>query len=308
VLEDGSELPFSTSYDEDDPPPLHVVFLSRSSAQATALGNGHWTAAPDPLVSAVDGFHLRALLKASPDVAAEVVVAPEYGCLDHTLEFAGSPGRDGTAGGPGPDVTVRMGLLSSPFAERLIVAEVTVERARPWYALADAVRVPPSDWLLVAALGGRGSRGEDGSAGLAGAPGAAGCPGGAGGAGGAGLDGGPGGDGGAGGHITVIVPEDEPFLAGLVDARVEGGPGGPGGRGGKGGPGGAGGAVAGDARRCSAGPRGPAGPDGRAGPEGRLGRPGPRPQVITVPAASVFGTRPRAELEALLTYHEGAQR
>jgi hypothetical protein len=29
--------------------------------------------------------------------------------------------------------------------------------------------------------------------------------------------------------------------------------------------------------------------------------------VITVPAASVFGSRPRPELQALLTYHEGAR-
>jgi len=308
ILDDGAEIPFATSYDKDNPPALHVVFLSRYSEQAAALGNGNWTAAPDPLLSALDGFRLRALLRAKPTVSTEVVVAPEYGCLDHALEFVGRPGRDGAAGGPGPNVTVRMGLLSSPFVERLIVAEVTVEQAMPFYVLADAVIVPPSDWLLVAALGGRGSRGPDGSTGIAGVQGAPGCPGGPGGAGGAGLDGGPGGDGGSGGHVTVIAPQEDPFLAGLVDARTDGGPGGPGGRAGKGGPGGPGGAVQGDARRCSTGSRGPAGPDGRVGPEGRPGQPGPRPQVITVPAASVFGARPRQELQALLTHHEGAQR
>ncbi len=308
ILDDGAEIPFATSYDEDAPPDLHVVFLSRYSRQATALGDGEWTADPDPLVSAVDGFRLRALLRAKPDVSVEVVVAPEYECLDHQLEFVGPPGRDGVAGAPGPNVTVRVGLVSSPFVSRLIVAEVTVEQAVPLYVLADAEFVPPSDWLRVAALGGRGGRGATGVRGAAGAAGVAGCPGGAGGAGGAGGDGEPGADGGTGGHVTVIAPEETPFLAGLVDARVAGGPGGPGGRPGEGGPGGPGGAVQGDARRCSAGVKGPAGPEGKAGPEGRPGRPGPRPQIITVPAASVFGARPRAELQALLTFDAGANR
>ena len=308
ILDDGAELPFATSYDEDAPPDLHVVFLSRYSAQATALGGGDWAASPDALVSAVEGFHLRALLKAKPSVSAEVVVVPEYGCLDHELEFVGPPGRDGMAGGPGPNVTVRVGLVSSPFVERLIVAEVAVEDAVPLYMLADADLVPPSDWLRVAALGGRGGRGVPGTQGVEGAQGAPGCPGGPGGAGGAGGDGEPGGDGGTGGHVSVIAPEEIPFLAGLVDARVAGGPGGPGGRPGAGGVGGPGGAVQGDVRRCSAGVKGRAGPDGRSGPEGRPGRPGPRPQVITVPAASVFGARPRVELQTLLTYDAGANR
>jgi hypothetical protein len=308
ILDDGAELPFATSYDEDAPPDLHVVFLSRYSAQATALGNGEWTADPDPLVSAVEGFRLRALLKAKPSVSAEVVVAPTYQCVDHELEFVGFPGRDGLAGGPGPNITVRAGVVSSPFARRLLVAEVTVEDAVPLYVLADADAVPPSDWLRVAAVGGRGGRGAHGAQGAAGSAGVPGCPGGPGGAGGAGGDGEPGADGGTGGHVTVIVPEEVPFLAGLVDAHVEGGPGGPGGRAGAGGSGGAGGAVQGDARRCSAGVQGPAGPEGKAGPAGRPGRPGPRPQIITVPAGSVFGARPRAALQALLAHDAGANR
>jgi hypothetical protein len=308
ILEDGAEIPFASSYDEDAPPDLHVVFLSRYSAQATALGDGEWTASPDPLVSAVEGFRLRALLKAKPSVSAEVVVAPEYSCLDHEMEFVGTAGRDGVAGAPGPNVTVRVGLVTSPFVRRLIVAEVTVEDAFPLYVLADAEVVPPSDWLRVAAVGGRGGRGVAGATGAAGPAGAPGCPGGTGGAGGAGGDGGPGADGGTGGHVTVIAPEEVPFLAGLVEAIVAGGPGGPGGRAGSGGPGGAGGAAEGDSRRCSAGVKGPDGPEGKAGPPGRAGRPGPRPQIITVPAASVFGARPRVELQALLAYDAGANR
>jgi hypothetical protein len=306
LLDDGSELPFATSYDEDHPPALHVVFLSRHAEAATPLGNGNWSASPDPLTSATDGFRLRALVRAKPDVRAEAVVAPEYSCLDHTLVFSGTGGHDGGAGGPGPSVTVRVGLLSSPFVDRLIVAEVSVERAPPVYLLADAEAVPPSDWLQVAAVGGRGGRGTEGSRGPRGVAGRPGCPGGSGGAGGAGGHGGPGGDGGTGGHVAVIVPEDEPFLAGLVEVRTGGGPGGAGGRPGKGGAGGDGGAAQGDPRRCQAGTAGANGPDGRPGPDGRAGPSGPRPQVITVPATSVFGARPRAELQALLDHHAGA--
>jgi hypothetical protein len=308
VLDDGSEIPFATSYDEDHPPALHVVFLSRYSPAATALENGNWAAAVDPLISAMEGFPLRALLRAKPAVIAETTVAPRYECLPHVLEFVGRGGDNGEAGGPGPNVTVRLGLLSSPFVERLIVGEVTVEQAPPLYVFADAALVPPADWLRVGAFGGPGSRGADGRAGTKGATGAPGCPGGPGGAGGAGGNGGPGGSGGTGGHVTVIVPEEDPFLAGLVDARTAGGPRGPGGRAGKGGAGGDGGPAQGDTRRCNPGARGPDGPSGRPGPEGEPGRPGPRPQVITVPGTSVFGGRPRPELQALLNYHAGESR
>jgi hypothetical protein len=308
VLDDGAEIPFATSYDEDNPPPLHVVFLSRYSDQATALGNGNWAADPDPLVSVVVGFRLRALLRAKPDIRVEEVVAPHYACLDHEFVFAGAGGDQGGGGAPGPNVTVRLGLLSSPFVERLIVAELTVEQASPLYVLADAEQEPPADWLRVAAVGGPGGRGTDGRQGARGARGAPGCPGGPGGAGGAGGDGGPGGDGGSGGHVTVVAPQEEPFLAGLVDARTDGGPPGPGGRAGKGGAGGAGGPAEGDARRCEAGTPGANGRAGRPGPDGRPGRPGSMLQVITVPAASVFGARPRPDLQALMLYHAGEHR
>jgi hypothetical protein len=308
VLDDGAELPFATRYDEKHPPALHVAFLTRYSPSARALENGNWDAADDPLLSAIDGFRLRAFLRAKPGVIAETVVAPEYGCLSHAFGFEGEGGSRGGSGGPGPDVTVRLALAQSPFVRRLLVAEITVAAAPPFYLLADADLIPPADWLVVTARGGRGGRGTDGSAGAKGAAGQAGCPGSPGGAGGAGGNGGAGGAGGPGGHVTVIVAESDPFLAGLVDARSEGGRGGDGGRAGKGGPGGDGGAAQGDPRRCSAGAHGANGPDGRAGPEGRGGERGQRPQVITVPAASVFGSRVRPELDALLTYHQGDDR
>jgi len=308
LLDDGPEIPFATRYDEKHPPALHVLFLTRYSSAARALENGSWATADDPLLSALEGFRLRAILRAKPSVMAEVAVAPEYGCLNHVLGFEGQAGDRAAWGGPGPDVTVRLALATSPFVRRLLVAEITVAAAPPFYLLADADAVPPADWLVVAARGGRGGRGNDGSAGTKGVAGQPGCPGAPGGAGGAGGNGGAGGAGGPGGHVTVIVADTDPFLAGLVDARSEGGPGGDGGRAGKGGAGGEGGAAQGDPRRCSAGPRGANGPDGRPGPDGPRGERSQRSQVITVPLASVFGSRMRPELDALLTYHQGDDR
>ncbi len=308
VLDDGAEVPFATRFDEKHPPPLHVTFLTRYSPSARALENGNWDTADDPLLSALDGFRLRAILRAKPSAIAEVAVAPEYGCLPHAFGFEGEAGGRGGSGGAGPDVTVRLALAESPFVRRLVVAEITVAAAPPFHLLADADVVPPADWLVVAARGGRGGRGTDGSTGTKGLVGQPGCPGAPGGAGGAGGSGGGGGAGGPGGHVTVIVADTDPFLAGLVDARSEGGSGGDGGRAGKGGVGGDGGAAQGDPRRCGAGPRGANGPDGRPGPEGPRGERGQRPQVITVPAASVFGSRVRPELDALLTYHQGDDR
>jgi hypothetical protein len=116
ILEDGGEIPFATSYDEDNPPALHVVFLSRYSTAAIPLANGGWSAAPDPLVSAIEGFRLRALLRANPSVTTEVVVPPDYRCVDHAMAFAGPDGSEGRAGGPGPNVAVRLAVLASPFA------------------------------------------------------------------------------------------------------------------------------------------------------------------------------------------------
>ena len=71
VLDDGSIVSVATRYDDEHPPPLHVVFLSRSSAQARPLNNGAWDTDADPLASAVSGFRLSAFLRAKPSVAAD---------------------------------------------------------------------------------------------------------------------------------------------------------------------------------------------------------------------------------------------
>jgi hypothetical protein len=298
VLNDGALVSFESRYDRKHPPRLHVSFLDRWSDEATPLEGGGWAADPDALTSAVTGFRLTAALKAKPSVTTTTVLTPDYGCMPHAFGFRGAG-----AGASGPQVTVRLGILRSPFYDRLLVAGVEVEDAPPFFVFADVNAVPPSDWLIIEARGARGARGADGDVGFRGAPGAAGCPGSVGGPGGTGGTGGPGGYGGRGGQIAIVAPAEEPFLAGLVDARVPGGEGGPGGTGGKGGAGGMGGGSTNPSDpACAAGNAGPAGRLGAQGTAGRDGQPGTRPQILTVPTRDVWGTNVPPALRDLINY------
>src|SRR5882672_10232487 len=119
-----------------------------------AARGGGWNAYRDPLTTAITGFRLSAALRAKPSITTSAVVTPDYGCLQHAFGFRG----DG-AGASGPQVTVRLGILRSPFYDRLLVAGIEVEDAPPYYVLADARAVPPSDWLIIEARGSHGSRG-----------------------------------------------------------------------------------------------------------------------------------------------------
>lgn len=306
VLDDDSRVPFATKYDKDRPPRLHVVFLERRSNEAYSQQDGDWVTDRDPLFSALSGFRLAATLKARPELTVTEVVEPEYSCLPHVARFEGRPGEVGQPGDDGPDVTVQLAVLRSPFHDRLLVAAVEVGEAPPYYLLADAERIPPSDWLIVESRGGTGGRGRAGPKGADGAPGTPGCPGGQGGPGGNGGNGAAGGAGGRGGRATIITAAEEPFLAGIVEARNPGGEGGkagPGGPGGKGGKSGEGRPAAGGPP-CANGPDGPGGQPGSAGPAGPHGRSGPRASVITVPRRDVFGTLVPEPLEALIRYTE----
>src|SRR5260370_19843123 len=132
-------------------------------------------------------------------------------------------------------------MVRSPLHDRLYVAAIEVGGARPFYVLGDASAVAPADWLIVESQGGAGGSGLPGTDGMDGAPGGLGCPGQPGFPGWSGSAGGAGGTGGSGGRFTVIVPEDQRFLAKLGEGLSWGGCGGPGGSGGGGGGGGKGG-------------------------------------------------------------------
>lgn len=304
VLDDGRRIPFETRYDKKHPPRLHVVFLDRESAEATPLQDGGWSANRDPLVSVRTGFRLRVALNANPAIVDSVTIQPSYECVDHTFRFSGPTGSRGQEGGDGPDVTVRLALGHSPFYDSLLVVGIEVGQAPPFYLLADPAGLPPRQWLVVQSQGGAGGEGQPGPAGKAGQHGAnGGCPGADGGNGEDGYNGARGGDGGRGGRITIIAPAENPFLAGLVDARTPGGEAGVGGKAGAGGAGGEGGAggKSTDGRTCLAGRPGLAGRAGRAGAAGRVGVDGPPPTVITVPSRDVLGHLVPPELQDLVT-------
>src|SRR6266487_942800 len=192
VLASGERVSFSRSYDKKHPPRLHVVFLDRESPDAVSQEDGDWVTERDPLATVSTGFRLTATLRANSRITNTVVVPPDYRCMPHTFAFSGEPGGPGEAGEPGPDATVRLAVLRSPFYDKLFVAGIQVGLAPPFYVLQDASAVPPADWLVIEARGGRGgsgvagTRGADGSAGAAGCPAQAGAPGGNGGKGGQG--------------------------------------------------------------------------------------------------------------------------
>jgi hypothetical protein len=305
VLDDGAIIPFATHYDDDYPPPLHVIFLSRHSSEANPRNDGGWSTHRDPVVSVLNGFRLNAFLRANPSLSVSSVVEPAYTCQRNAFSFQGQRGSRGQIGRPGPDVTVQINILSSPFYEELLVAGVEVGQAPPFYVFADANYMPHADWLIVETVGGPGGMGVAGTEGADGADGTDGCPAGTGGAGGAGGNGGPGGAGGPGGHITIMVPDDQPLLAGLVEAYSNAGPGGKGGPPGEGGAGGEGGQGISGRERCANGAAGAAGADGAAGVDGPDGLPGTRPQVLTVASDQLFRD-PRIGI--LLDYYYGGER
>ena len=308
ILDDGTRVPFESRYDKKAPPRLHVQFLSRTSTDAYPQGDGSWVANRDPWLTMKSGFRVNAALIAKPAASGSARLDPDYTCMDHTYNFRGrtgskptgkdAAGRPGGPGGDGPDVTVRVGIVKAPFMERMLVAAIEVGEAPPEYYVADATMIKPRDWLVIETRGGAGGKGADGEKGSAGAAGTQGCPGGTGGPGGNGGNGGAGGSGGRGGRITIITASEDPFLAGIVDARNQGGEGGEGGKGGGGGAGGAGGAAI--RAECAPGAAGPAGREGTEGRVGQIGQQGQRPQVITVPLREVFGQRIPPELAELL--------
>lgn len=301
VLDDGSRIPFAREYRKDRPPQLHVVLLHRLSEQARSQEDGDWVTDADPLLSLTTGFRIEAEMKHKPDARGSKVVPPAYDCIPHAFTFTGATGEAGLGGGDGPDVTVRLGVVRSPFYDRLIVAGIEVGQAPPFYVFYDGTTVPPADWLVIETRGGRGGRGAKGAKGTTGAAGRAGCPGERGGTGGKGGNGGAGGPGGRGGRVTIIAPQEEPFLAGIVDVQTPGGEGGPGGAAGDGGDGGDGGAAERpNDPACRPGTKGAGGETGTAGAAGPAGRDGPRARFIAVPARDVFGPRVPPQLAELL--------
>src|SRR5207249_724041 len=160
VLASGERVSFARSYDKKHPPRLHVVFLDRESPDAVSQEDGDWVTERDPLATVSTGFRLTATLRANSKVTSTVVVPPYYGCMPHTFTFSGEPGGAGEAGGNGPDVTIRLAAVRSPFYDKLYVAGFQVGMAPPFYVLGDPTSVAPADWLIVESRGGRAGGGS----------------------------------------------------------------------------------------------------------------------------------------------------
>jgi len=303
VLDDGTHIPFLRTYDKNHPPRLHVVFLNLWSSDANPTRDGDWVTNADPLATATTGFRLSASLKAKPVIQGTATVQPDYSCIPHEFSFNGDRGGRASAGQPGPDVTVRLGLGHSPFYQKLIIASIQVGSSLPFFVLYDAKTVPPADFLQIESRGGRGGQGAPGPKGTDGSAGSAGCPAQAGSPGSDGGNGNAGAPGGRGGMVTIMVPDDQPFLAGLVTAHSRGGEGGPGGPGGPAGAGGKGGqGTGGPGKNCADGADGAAGRKGQDGPQGPEGPRGGRPVFVPMPASDVFGDLVPPELEVLLDH------
>src|SRR5438876_10308067 len=126
VLADGSRVPFARSYDKKHPPRLHVVFLDRESPDAVSQEDGDWVTNVNPLTTVNTGFRLTATLRARPSATNTTVIPPDYSCMRHSFSYGGDPGGAGQPGGNGPDVTVRLAVLRSPFYNKLFVAGIQV--------------------------------------------------------------------------------------------------------------------------------------------------------------------------------------
>ena len=121
LLDDGAIIPFATDYDDDYPPPLHMLFLNRHSPEATPRNDGGWATDRDPLVSVMNGFRLNAYMRANPSLSVTQTVEPDYNCQRNAFSFQGQRGSRGQIGGePQPSGrTVSSDQLRQPrFVDR----------------------------------------------------------------------------------------------------------------------------------------------------------------------------------------------
>jgi hypothetical protein len=252
VLDDGTTRPLEGTA---------LGLLSRQGDGVEPADHGAWDTDPDPLVSAMTGFHLRAWLTANPSVAAETTVVPAYTCAQRQFRLSGS------STGNGPDVTVRIAQLHTPFADSVVVVAIEAANRKPAHALLRPADLTPGA-LKVLSVGSPGrpgvagrswyntpecNNGEDGTDGTDGTPGA------------------------DGGELTVISDGDRAWLKDLVELVSAGGAGGAGGAAGIGGPAGAVRPPAPGQPPCPATRHGRNGRPGRAGAPGV---PGPRPKRL----------------------------
>ena len=269
-----------------------------TSAQGTFGERGFFTASPDVLATAVDGFTIDTKYMPQPEPHSfSNKYAPSYECItgagaagpggssgmsgsmgssgdsgsSGSSESAGGDGGAGGAGGDGthggngdagPTLTAYATLVKTPHHDHLVMLAVTGDHQ-------DVLLFDPKSPIVLSARGGAGGSGGSGGSGGRGGSGGGGYPGGNGGPGGAGGIGGNGGNGGPGGHLTLVFDENYPELANVIQLDASGGPGGYGGSAGNGGDGGSYGS--GNGEGAPDGAKGAEGPDGQQGSSGSSG-------------------------------------
>lgn len=258
-----------------------------------------WLPPAEPLETADTGLTLKGWLERTVEgqqqksMIGEAELRPVYQC--HMEAAFGSPPANapGAAGADGPQVTIAVTSLSTPYYPAAALVRVESGGNRYYYIS------PSSDQAIRVT-----ARGQDGAAGVPGAPGPKGedgkavpkdapaCA-----KGGTGKDGGDGGDGriggagGMGGVIKIVLDAAAADkLTGRVLTSSPGGSGGFGGAPGPAGPGGAGGAGGPTTPDCpdNTGVPGKPGRAGRAGAPGPGGAAGPAPVITTAARDTLF--------------------
>ncbi|MDC3953475.1 hypothetical protein [Polyangium jinanense] len=253
----------------------------QGSSGAVGGGNFIWMPDRDVLKTADTGMGLRGWLESATSgksMEGEAQLKPVYDC-QMEQKIRGGKGREGEPGAPGPELTVAITTLSTPFFPDAALVRIDWPGNR-FYMISPSADKP----VRITSIGGEGGHGREGAPGIQGKDGkdaTEDCAEGTNGTDGTeGGPGGRGGDGGPGGLIKVILDDANPDkLKGRLLLESVGGPGGdrgPGGKGGFGGKGGKGGPLkAGDAtckpkdgKNGQLGRRGPSGDAGRQGPSG----------------------------------------
>ncbi|MFO0613654.1 MAG: hypothetical protein U0414_13745 [Polyangiaceae bacterium] len=255
-----------------------------------------WVPDGDPLKTAGTGLALKAWITGEhggKSMEGDASLKPVYDCKMDVMYGGGI--ATGNPGAPGPNLTIAITPISTPYYADAALVRVEFPGQRVYLISPSADRP-----VKITTRGQDGMPGPQGPSGVDGKPGAdtatpaAACS--KGGEGTPGTDGGaggPGGDGGPGGTITVLLDDKAADkLRGRVLLTSNGGAAGPGGKGGWGGKGGPGGKGSQPGPDCmdNTGPAGKSGANGADGAAGKAGAPGPAPTYENKPREALFGT------------------
>jgi len=247
-----------------------LVRIDAGPGAFTDMSKFVFTPPVNPLETAEAGIMLRGWVEQGgiKSMVGERRVSPVYDCQRDYVATLPQPGKNGENGQPGPELTVSVTSLSTPWFPNAALVRIENGTEKIYF-------ISPSADRRIRVV----SKGQDGAQGAAGAPGAVGTPGQSTGAacstgtdGGPGLAGGPGGNGGnggPGGRIRLVVDDAKAeMLKSRVLLESVGGAAGAAGASGPGGAGGKGGAAGADEGKCG-------GVAPAAGKDGALGQPGP---------------------------------